>query len=275
MAIANHFYNEITRKYVALFGTYFNQIKIIRNSVSGTPVQEIVVPISYAPYQKILSRVTQDPDFRAQAITLPRMSFELNSLEYDNTRKLSPIRKIFKSNVNEETGARNYLWVPTPYNLQFSLYIMSTYSEDAVKVVEQILPFFNPDFTSSVVLIPDLEPLDIPLILNGVSNEEIYEGDYLTRKSTMWTLNFTMKGWYFGPDRSRKVIKFIQSNLSETIPEDVNQANTEFSSAVVVRPGLTANNEPTTDLTQTINFSDIDFDDNWATIDFVDDPDNL
>jgi len=276
MAIANHFYNQLTRKYVALFGTYFNQIKIKRKNNNGDVVQEMIVPISYAPHQKILARVNQDPNLNAQAITLPRMSFEINAMFYDGERKLSPTRKLVRNVINEETGSRNYLWVPSPYNIQFSLYIMSTYAEDAVKVVEQIIPFFNPEYTSTVKLIPDLDPLDIPLVLNDIQNEELYEGDFTERRTIMWTLNFTMRAWYFGPDRERQVIKFIQSNVSETIPENgFVSANTNFESAVVIQPGLTANNEPTTDPDLTINFSDIDFDDDYAVIDYVADPDSI
>jgi len=276
MAIANHFYNQLTRKYVALFGTYFNQIKIKRKDNDGNVVQEMIVPISYAPHQKILARVNQDPNLNAQAITLPRMSFAMNAMFYDGERKLSPTRKLQRNVVNEETGSRNYLWVPSPYNIQFSLYIMSTYAEDAVKVVEQIIPFFNPEYTSTVKLIPDLDPLDIPLVLNDIQNEELYEGDFTERRTIMWTLNFTMRAWYFGPDRERQVIKFIQSNVSETIPENgFVSANTNFESAVVIQPGLTANNEPTTDPDLTINFSDIDFDDDYAVIDYVADPDSI
>jgi len=276
MAIANHFYNQLTRKYVALFGTYFNQIKIKRKNNNGDVVQEMIVPISYAPHQKILARVNQDPNLNAQAITLPRMSFEINAMFYDGERKLSPTRKLVRNVINEETGSRNYLWVPSPYNIQFSLYIMSTYAEDAVKVVEQIIPFFNPEYTSTVKLIPDLDPLDIPLVLNDIQNEELYEGDFTERRTIMWTLNFTMRAWYFGPDRERQVIKFIQSNVSETIPENgFVSANTNFESAVVIQPGVTANNEPTTDPDLTINFSDIDFDDDYAVIDYVADPDSI
>jgi hypothetical protein len=276
MAIANHFYNQLTRKYVALFGTYFNQIKIKRKNNNGDVVQEMIVPISYAPHQKILARVNQDPNLNAQAITLPRMSFEINAMFYDGERKLSPTRRLVRNVINEETGSRNYLWVPSPYNIQFSLYIMSTYAEDAVKIVEQIIPFFNPEYTSTVKLIPDLDPLDIPLVLNDIQNEELYEGDFTERRTIMWTLNFTMRAWYFGPDRERQVIKFIQTNVSETIPENgFVSANTNFESAVVIQPGLTANNEPTTDPDLTINFNDIDFDDNYAVIDYVTDPDSI
>jgi len=273
MAIANHFYNQLTRKYVALFGTYFNQIKIKRKDNAGNIVQEMIVPISYAPHQKILARLNQDPNFEAQAITLPRMSFEINAMFYDGERKLAPTRKLIRNVVNDDSGARDYLWVPAPYNIQFSLNIMASYAEDAVKVVEQILPFFNPEFTSTVKLIPDLEPLDIPLVLNDIQNEEIYEGDFLTRRAIMWTLNFTMKAWYFGPAKERQVIKFIQTNISPDLP--AGDANNTFNSAVVLQPGMTANNEPTTDPEVTISFSDIDFDDNWATIEYVTDPDTI
>ena len=273
MAIANHFYNQLTRKYVALFGTYFNQLKIKRKDNAGDVVQEMIVPISYAPHQKILARLNQDPDFKAQAITLPRMSFEINAMFYDGERKLAPTRRVLQTVANETTGSRNYFWVPAPYNIQFSLNIMASYAEDAVKIVEQIIPVFNPEFTSTVKLIPDLDPLDIPLVLNDIQNEEIYEGDFLERRAIMWTLNFTMKAWYFGPNKERQVIKFIQTNVASTVP--ASDANNTFDSAVVLQPGMTANNEPTTDPDLTIDFNDIDFDDNWATVSFVDDPNNI
>ena len=270
MAIANYFYNEIMRKYVAIFGTYFNQLKVERKDRNGNKIQEIIVPISYAPWQKILSRIEQDANLnRKSAINLPRMAFEITGITFDGERKIGQTKKIVKSDVNVDTGSRNFMYVGTPYNIEFSLYIMAKYSEDATILAEQIIPFFNPDFTSTVNLINGFEPVDIPLILNNITNEELYEGEYTERKSVLWTFNFTMKGWFFGPDRTRKVIKFMQTNVATTIPEDLNSANNVFNEAVIVRPGLTANNEPTTDLDQTIDFQDIDFDDNWASFDYV------
>ena len=263
MAIANYFYNETIRKYVALFGTYFNQLKIERNDNTGL-VQSMIVPISYAPYQKILSKIVQDPELDSRsAITLPRISFEMTTMSYDGTRKISPIKKLRKS-TPDANGQRNFVYAGTPYNLEFSLYIMCKYNEDAAKIVEQIIPFFNPEFTSSVTLLDDIPPMDIPLILNDVSSEDLYEGDFITRRSIMYTLNFTMKGWFFGPEKVGKVIKFIDSRLATDVA-----ANTAFEETLDVQPGLTANSTPTVVLGDTIDFAQINFDNDWDIINTI------
>ena len=202
MAIANYFYNETTRRYVALFGTLFNQLKIERKDKAGALVQTMIVPLSYAPFQKVLARLNTDPDLlnsRQTAIRLPRMSFEITSLSYDPVRKIGSTQKMRKHAKAETDSSRNFLYSSVPYNIEFSLYIMTKYSEDATKIMEQILPFFTPDWTVSAKMIPDLDPIDIPIILNSVSTEDIYEGDFETRQSILYTLTFTLKGYYFGP----------------------------------------------------------------------------
>ena len=259
MAIANYFYNATTRKYVALFGTYFNQLKVMRVDNNQVTQQEMIVPISYAPFQKILARLEQNPDLkRKSAINLPRMSFELTGMTYDGERKISPITKIRKTVVDEAGGNRRFVYAGAPYNLDFSLYIMAKYQEDAVKLLEQIIPFFQPNFTSTVRLIPGIEPIDIPLILNGVSMEDLYEGSFEERQSILYTLTFSMKAWYFGPERDKSVIKFVDVRYATNTA--TNSALEEF---YTVSPGMTANNEPTTDRELSIDYSLIEFDDNW------------
>lgn len=262
MAFVNHFYNATTRKYIALFGTLFNKISITRDDNSETQLQRAVVPIAYGPFQKFLSRIIQDPDLdKKSSITLPRMSFEINSMTYDGTRKIGSTQKIRKENKSESDGSRSYSWSGAPYNLDFSLYIMTKYSEDAVKIVEQIIPFFKPEWTTTVKLIDDLDPIDIPLILNGVTNEELYEGSFEERRSVLYTLNFTMKCWYFGPERKKKIIKFVDAHIYNTMDASADPAKT-----VQVFPGLTSDGQPTTDVDNTIPYSDIEFDDDWAAI---------
>lgn len=244
MAIANYFYNQTTRKYVALFGTLFNQITVQRDKNDGTNVQEMIVPLTYAPMQKILARVQQDRDLlnsTKPAIVLPRMSFEITNMAYDPGRKISTTRKIIKQRKIETEAARNYVYSGVPYNLDFSLYVMTAYSEDAVKIVEQILPFFTPDWTVSAKMIPDLDPLDIPVILNSVTAEEIYEGDFNDRQTILYTLTFTLKGWYFGPEKLKKVIKFIDLNLHADTAAD-----TPIIEGVDIQPGLDTNGNPVT-----------------------------
>ena len=281
MAIANYFYNSTIRKYVALFGTYFNQLEVRRTSTDGTLNQRQVVPISYGPYQKILVRLDQDPAIlggasldaegnvaagQPYAMTLPRMAFELTSFEYDAERKVAPTRKLRKTAVDEANGNRRFVYSGTPYNMGFSLYIMAKYNEDAVKLLEQILPFFNPEFTSTVRLIDGLEPMDIPLILSSVSSEDVYEDAFTTRRSIVYTLNFTMKGWFFGPEKDKNTIRFIDTRYAtDTL---ANTASEEFQT---IQPGMTANNEPTTDITQTVDYSLIEFDDNWDYVEQISD----
>jgi hypothetical protein len=254
MAIANYFYNETTRKYVALFGTIFNQIKIERKDNAGNLVQTMIVPLSYAPFQKVLSRLTQDPDLlnsTKSAISLPRMSFEITNMQYDSQRKLASSLKMRKELKDETNSARNFVYAATPYNIDFSLYIMTKYSEDATKILEQILPFFTPDWTVSAFLIPDLDSFDLPIVLNSVTTEDLYEGDYVERQTILYTLNFTLKGYFFGPEKTKKVIKFVDAGFATDTA-----ANALFEESVNVYPVILANNS--------IGWSDIEFNDDWT-----------
>jgi hypothetical protein len=244
MAIANYFYNSTTRKYVALFGTLFNQLKIQRQDNAGVTKKDMIVPLSYAPFQKILARATQDPDLinsRRPAMTLPRMSFEMTSLAYDATRKIGSTQKLIKRNKDETDDGRDFIYSPVPYNLEFSLYIMTKYAEDATKIMEQILPFFTPDFTVSAQMIPDIDPIDIPIIMTSVTTEDLYEGTFEERRAILYTLTFTLKGWFFGPEKRKQVIKFVDVDMFNGTATD-----SPFIEGLDIRPGLSANGEPIT-----------------------------
>lgn len=254
------FYHETTRRYVAIFGTLFNDILISRKNNSGTTIQQLKVPISYAPMQKILARLEQDPSLTAQAITLPRMSFEIMGMAYDGERKLTTGTRNTIPSASANNVYKSVL-TPTPYNLEFQLNIMSKYSEDGTKILEQILPYFRPEFTPTVRLIDDLDYyLDVPIILNSVTTEDTYEGSFEERRALIWTLNFTMKAWYFGPVVNKKVIKFAKVDIYS----DIDAANSEIT--YTVQPGLTANGQPTTDINESIPYLDIDADDDWDYI---------
>lgn len=254
------FYNQTTRRYVAIFGTLFNDIVIKRSNNSGQVVQTMKVPLNYGPMQKFLARTQQDPDFTAPAITLPRMSFELISMNYDGDRKLTNMTR----NVKSISGANDRVrtqFTPAPYNLEFELNIMTKYAEDGTKILEQILPFFKPEFTVTAKLIDDMDMLtDLPIILNSVRSEDTYEGSFEERRSLIWTLNFTLKGYYYGPTTEKKIIKFVDVDLYSSM------VATDPSTKVTVQPGLTANGQPTTDINETIPYSDINIDDDWAYI---------
>jgi hypothetical protein len=258
MPIVNHFYNGTTRRYIALFGSLFNKMSITRNDLQNNEIQRMVVPISYGPFQKFLAKITQDPNLnRPQAISLPRMSFEIMSMSYDGSRKTNSLNKL-------STSDNSFLYSPAPYNIEFNLYVMTKYAEDGTKVLEQIIPFFKPEYTFTAFIIDDLPALDIPLVLNSVSVEDIYEGDFETRRSLMWTLSFTMKGWFFGPQRQRKRIKFVDVH---TYPQLIEAEG----SRITVQPGLTANGEPTSSIDESIPFDEIDFEADWGVITIVED----
>ena len=267
MSIANHFYNGTTKKYIAVFGTLFNKLSIVRSTEdTHQEVQRMIVPISYGPYQKFLARITQDPELnRKTAITLPRMAFEITNMVYDGSRKINSTKKLKSSAA--ATDIQSFYYSPAPYNIDFTLYIMTKYAEDGTQLLEQIIPFFKPEWTTTVKVLDDIEPLDIPLVLNNVVTEDLYEADFETRRSLMWTLNFTMKCWFFGPKKisgnGSKVIKYIDvsmfSEMTATIPDE----------QLIVRPGLTANGAPTSDIDQTIPYEDIMYDDDWGIIKIV------
>jgi hypothetical protein len=260
MPIVNHFYNGTTRRYIALFGSLFNKMSITRDDNEGNQIQRMIVPISYGPYQKFLAKITQDPELnRPQAVSLPRMSFEITSMMYEGSRKTSSLNKI-------ATSDNSFVYSPAPYNIEFNLYVMTKYAEDGTKILEQILPFFKPEYTFTAFILDDLPALDLPLVLNNVSVEDIYEGDFETRRSLMWTLSFTMKAWFFGPQRERKRIKFIDVRLfpQMQIGEGVK---------ITIQPGLTANGKSTNSIDETIPYEQIEFDDDWGVITIIEDID--
>jgi hypothetical protein len=257
MAIVNHFYHRTMRRYIAMFGSLFNQIAISRYDERGRVTQRFPVPISYGPYQKFLARLDQDPNLdRGPAITLPRMSFEIMGMQYDGHRKINTLKKL-----RVDDTVSDVVYTPTPWNFEFQLHIMTKYSEDMVQIFEQISPFFKPDWNITAHIVDGVDPVDIPIVMNGVAAEDIYEGDFSQRRSLVWTIQFTMKGWLFGPERDRKIIKFVDSHLKH-MPEDQNR----MYQRIKVKPGLTPSGEPTSDEDQSIFWGLIDETDNWGII---------
>ena len=209
----NHFYHETTRRYVAVFGTLFNDIEITRKDNTGTAIQKVRVPINYAPMQKILAKLEQDPKLNSpSAVTLPRMSFEITGMTYSAERKLTSLTKQIKGSPLAD-GRVSTMFTPAPYDIEFQLNIMTKYNEDGMKIVEQILPFFKPDCTVGVQMVEDFGYVDIPVVLTSVSQEDTYESDFQTRRALIWTLNFTMKGYFFAPTQTKRQIKFADVDL--------------------------------------------------------------
>ena len=196
--LGTYFYNEIIRKTVTAFGTLFNNIEIRHKDDNENTFSSIKVPLNYGPIQKFLARIEQQPDLPSKiAITLPRMSFEMTSIDYDPSRKTSVIQT-FKTQSGSATFNKTYL--PVPYNIGFQLNIAAKLQDDALQILEQILPFFQPAFNITIDLVEGVsEKRDIPFILNNITFTDDYEGDFSQRRFIVYTLSFVAKTYMFGP----------------------------------------------------------------------------
>ena len=209
-----HYYHQLTKKAVILFGRLFDNITIIRkNDQTGKEVNRFLVPIIYAPKEKMVTRVFSDPELTRQLqALLPRMSFEISGLTYDASRKQNSLLKAAKPITGGSTASSAYMGAP--YDLNFQLNVYTRNIDDGTQIVEQILPFFNPDFTVSASMVPDLGFVkDIPVVLNNVTNSIEYEGNYDSVRYVYWTLNFTMKLHYYGPITTPKIIRTVYANI--------------------------------------------------------------
>lgn len=210
----NHFYNRTIRKVVVAFGTMFNDIVLVRYNKAGTTEYERTrVPLSYGAKEKYLTRLTSDPTLtKSINVYVPRISFDLVGLSYDSTRKFNTINRNF--GVNSDTGIVSGQYAPVPYNFEFDLSIYVRNQEDGTQILEQILPFFTPDFTVTVDLVPKVgRKYDMPVTLNSVTPEIDYEGDFSTTRLIIWTLNFTVKGYIFPPVNSVGLIEQANTNI--------------------------------------------------------------
>lgn len=249
--------HDIMRKYVIIFGTLFNNIYITRQNSDGNAQQNLKVPLLYAPKEKMLSRLQSDPELENQiAITLPHMAFEINNYQYAPDRKLGTVGKHFKP---QSDGSTKYVYQPVPYDIIFNLYIMVKNAADGTRIVEQILPYFTPEFTVTANILPDMgRTLDIPIVLNDTSVQDIYDGSFETRRSLVWSLTFTMKGWLYGPIRQSSLIHF--ANTGFILSDDPQNANTASPriSTVTAQPGQLANGEATSDILLTVSYDEVD-----------------
>jgi len=237
--IPGYFYHGLIRKYVVYFGTLFNDISIERTDDSGNIIQDFVVPIAYGPKQKFIARLEQDPTLnKSIAITLPRMSFEIVGFKYDPSRKLPSTGKILKQSTNYN-GKFDSVYNPVPVNIDFSLSIYTKNAEDGFKIFEQIIPYFTPEWTSTLNILPDLDlKVDVPVVLNNINMVDRYEGSFedLSRRYIIHTLTFTMKGYLFGPISRSDVIRKAIVNLYNN--QNVRTANLSITNYITeFKPG--------------------------------------
>ena len=250
-----HFYHKKIRNTVIAFGTIFNNVNIKRLDSSGNPIQNIKVPLSYSPKEKFLARLDAQQDLTGDdssvAITLPRMSFEVTGYSYDGGRKLNKNQKITKVTTNADTTKMNSQYTPVPYDVNFSLSVYVANSDDGLQIIEQILPYFQPDYTVTMIEDRTMDTKrDIPFILNNVDYEDSYTGSLTTSRRIIYTLTFTAKIYLFGPISTSAVIKTVSADLySDT------GSNAPRVERVTVTPNPTsADKDDTYTYTTTLDF---------------------
>lgn len=243
------FYHGTIRKYVVVFGTLFNEVYINRNNSTGEQVQTIRVPLSYGPKDKFLARIEGDPNLSRPAMVLPRMTFEISSMSYAPDRKLNTNNK----NMRVVPGSSKvyYQYMQVPYDIGFTLYIMVKNADDGTRIIEQILPYFTPEWTLTVNnLVPELDlNVDLPIVLNNLNMQDTYEGDFNNRRAIVWTLDFVMKAYLFGPVKKTGLITMANTNIIVpnmiTIDQAIGNTSVQVAERFSVKPGLTANGQPT------------------------------
>jgi hypothetical protein len=232
--MANIFYNRIIRKLVVGFGNLFNEITMVRYNTDLSEAERFIVPIAYAAKEHYVLRLEEDYNLDKKVqMTLPRLSFEMTGLQYDASRKQNTNIKNYAASTNNTVVAQ---YNPVPYNFDFNLYLYVRNIEDGTQVIEHILPYFTPDYTIKLNLVPEMGMVkEIPIILNNVTQDVQYEGNRSSDpRLVIWTLNFTVKGFIFGPVSSAGLIKTSITNiLNDITAEDVvifNMGNTGIGS---------------------------------------------
>ena len=248
-----YFYNEILRRTIIAFGTLFNGITIKQEG------SEIRVPLAYGPTQKFLARLTQSPDLnKATAMTLPRMSFEFTGLTYDPSRKVTTTQQFTVKDPTDGTESKK-AYMPVPYNMQFELALMCKLNDDALQITEQILPYFQPSYNVSVNLVGSInEKRDIPIILENITMQDDYEGDFETRRVLLYTLRFTAKTYMFGPVTSATddIVKKVRvSYLSGT---DTTNTTRDLTYTVTPRAVKSYDGPVVTTLNEDVNLTEVE-----------------
>lgn len=218
------FYRSLIRNYVVAFGTLFSDISIKDWDATTSNWTDIVkVPISYGSKEKHLARVEiRELTPESAAITLPRIGFVITGISYDTTRVINRMNRVTSVN-SSYPSTKDTLRPSIPYDINFELSVLAKKTEDATKIVEQIIPFFAPNMTVALRIkfgnkddvSDDVIVIDVPIILNSVTPSEEYEGDFETRRAITWTFDFTMKGKFFGPISNKDVIKTAIVNFQE------------------------------------------------------------
>jgi len=246
-----------------MFGNMFNDIDIQRFNKSGDAIQTIRVPIAYGPKEKFLARLRDDPSLNKEvAIQLPRLAFEVTNMTYAPERTLNKMQR--NSSIGSGSNTNRSQFTPVPYDINISLYGMFDNNEDAVQAVEQILPFFRPEWTNSVKLVPEIgDYYDIATVLNDMSIEDTYEADFQSRRAIIYTYNFTIKGYIFGPVSNKGVIKRTVLDFTASSGDGFDLTEGP-QSKIHLTPGLLANGSPTSNSSASVALSNITSNSNYG-----------
>ncbi len=229
------FYHQHIRKAIIAFGTIFNNINVERKNSSGAVAQTLRVPLSYSTKQKFMTRIARVTDTSTRgevAITLPRMGFEIQGIQYDPARKTQVINKNKVVGTGDDANTVRVAFNSTPYNMQLALYIFAKNQDDGLQCLEQIIPYFNPDFNVTINDLPELGiKRDIKITLDNVGYEDEYEGEFANRLSVVWTLNFTMRLNFYSNVSNHDVIK---KAIATVYNDPAMTLNTEVSSKGII-----------------------------------------
>ena len=243
----NHYYHESTRRMVSVFGSIFNDLEVVKKDGSGKILQKIKVPLSYAPRRKVLARLNEQYSDPKIAMKLPRMSFEITSMEYDANARISKHKNYTKAIVGD-TLSLTKLGAPSVYKVGIELNILASTQDEALQMLEQILPYFQPEYTVTIKDIPSMDiTTDTPIILESVTLNDDYEGDLVTRRSIIYTLGFSTRIRYYRGTGTKKQILYTEVDYSENVDPTTHKFERQSVDGTTAAP-----------YTETINFFDTD-----------------
>ena len=243
----NHFYNESTRRMVSVFGSIFNDMEVVKKDSAGKIIQKIKVPLGYAPRTKVLARLTEQTSDPKMAMKLPRMSFEISSMEYDSAARVSKHKNYTKAIVGDSLQL-NKLGAPAVYKVGFELNILASTQDEGLQMLEQILPMFQPEYTVTIKDIPAMDiTTDTPIILESVTLNDDYEGDLITRRAIIYTLSFSTRIRYYRGLGKSKQILYTDVDYSENVDPTTHKFETQSVDGTTAAP-----------YTETLNFFDTD-----------------
>lgn len=221
----NYFFHDLTRKYQLIFGSLFTDLQIQRLRDDGKSLNFITVPLLHSPKEKFIQRLEGDiepEDYdnleagvqsastrRRIAISLPIIAYEMVDMQYDGSRKIAKNQYIRSNQVG---NLAEKIYTPAPYILTFEVNIATKTQNEMLQIIEQIIPGFTPDVNITLKGLNGVE-YDVPITFTGLFRNDTYTGAFEERRQIMWTLNFTMKAYYFSPQNKKSIILDVNSPI--------------------------------------------------------------